>query len=280
MNNNKITNIELEIIESYFNKSRKLRIFNNPWKCECITYDLLPRVMLDINNKTELEKFTCFESKSSINSYEKEKLCPFISNNSAKTIAFVLLASSLILGAMLILFYKYNFQIKVFLYSNNLCLWCVKENDIDSNKKYDIFLSFCRKDEEFVMSEILPQLDKQYKVCVHFRDWEIGEWIHVNIDRSIQASRRTIIIMSKHFLKSTWGMREFRTAYKQTCNEKFVRMIIVKYGEIGSFENLDSELKHYLQTNTYVDWKDPYFWKKFFYSLPHCMDYTKNEAKV
>ena len=193
----------------------------------------------------------------------------------------MILTFSLLTGIIIACFFKYNLQIKMFLYSKNWCLWWVKEEDIDHDKKYDIFLSFCHKDKEFVMSEIVPHLEcteKPYKVCIHFRNWEVGEWIHKNIERSVKESRCTVIIMLQYFLKSYWGMLEFRMAYHQMFADKRLRLVVVKYGEIDSTGMLNPELQQYFQMNTFVEWCDPYFWKKFLYLLPRSVDHNDKQS--
>ena len=229
----------------------------------------------DIKNQSKVNMFTCFNERRAFGAYKREDLCFWFDNRLSFIIGFGISISSLVFGLAITILFKYNYQIKVYLFSKNWCLWWVKEKDIDRDKKYDIFLSFCHEDEKFVFTQIVPQLEEgenPYRVCIHLRDWEIGEWIHKNIDNSVKESRRTVIIMSQSFLRSPWGLTEFRIAYQEMLSEKRVRMIVVKYGDIGSSDNLEDDLKLYLQSNTIADWDDPYFWRKFRYSLPHSLD--------
>ena len=139
-----------------------------------------------------------------------------------------------------------------------------------TNKIYDVFISYCHKDEDFVLDEILKKIEddpRNFKTCIHLRDWEAGEWIQTNIIKSVEESRRTLIVLSKNFIQSTWGMLEFKTAHNQMIKERITRVIIILYGDIEPIDDLDSELKSYIKTNTYIEWGDQYFWKKLFYAL-------------
>ena len=222
-----------------------------------------------------MEMFTCFSKRISLIKQDKEKICPSPNNPLIIILAISISFINLVLGCIIALFYKYNLQIKLFLYSRNWCLWWIKENDIDKDKKYDIFLSFCHEDQDFVMSEIVRNLEegeKPFKICIHSREWEQAEWIHKNILRSILESRRTVIFLSKNFLHSNWSMMEFKTAYQNMMNEKRLRLIVILYDDIGPLNNVDPELRQYLETKTYISWNDSNFWRKFLFSLPRVTD--------
>lgn len=194
------------------------------------------------------------------------------------TLSVTVALVSLIIAILAALYYKYNMEIKVWLYAHQQCLWLVTEEEVDKDKLYDAFISYSHKDEEFIIEELLNNLEtgpKPYKLCLHFRNWQPGEFITTNIAKSVAESKRTIVILSPNFLSSEWGKMEFRTAHIQALSEGRARVIIVLFGDIIT-DDLDEELKAYLNTNTYVKWGDPWFWDKLRYALPHSQKYAKH----
>ena len=65
---------------------------------------------------------------------------------------------------------------------------------------------------------------------------------------------------------------EFKTAYQNMMNEKRLRLIVILYDDIGPLNNVDPELRQYLETKTYISWNDSNFWTKFLFSLPRVTD--------
>ena len=51
---------------------------------------------------------------------------------------------------------------------------------------------------------------RTFKCCVHERDWIPGNSINSNILDSVNLSRRTLILLSPHFLQSNYCKQEFR----------------------------------------------------------------------
>lgn len=95
-----------------------------------------------------------------------------------------------------------------------------------------------------------------------------GEWIPEQINRSVASSKRTVLILSQHFLDSFWGRLEFQTAYHQLLRDSFMRLIIVVKGEMPPNEKMDEQLRAYLALNTYLKWDDPHFWDRLRQALP------------
>ena len=270
LDNNKISTIKSEILDNYFDKSRKLSLLKNPWNCDCESYKLLTKVVS--NNDAQKQMFTCFSTMEPLVGLDKSEIC----SNSVMTIVTIMISiSSVVLGIAIVVFYKYNKVIKMFLYSRNWCLWWVVEDELGQDKKYDVFLSYCQDDEDFVMSKILPRLEKSeksFKLCLQFRDWKINDWISDNITQSVLNSKRTVIVLSKNYLRNPWALTVFKTAHEHMIKEKCNSLIIIVYGEIRSTERLGSDIKKYLNKNTCISSNEANFWNKFLYALPHTTD--------
>ncbi|XP_001604871.2 protein toll [Nasonia vitripennis] len=273
LHDNKLTSMNSEVLRKLANDSMisQLTLRGNPWICDCSSHDLLSYVRSSFKQLPDLLNITCRNSNVSLSSLSPGELCP-TSNRLIIMIYLIICLFALFLGCASALYYQFQERIKVWLYAKNLCLCLVTDDEMDRNKTYDAFISYSHKDEEFVMNELVAKLEngpKPYKLCIHVRDWLVGEWIPMQIARSVEESRRTIVVLSPNFIESIWGRMEFQTAHKQALSDKRARLIVVVYGEIGPTDELDPELRAYLQMNTYVKWGDPWFWQKLNYAMPH-----------
>ncbi|KAJ8724708.1 hypothetical protein PYW08_016182 [Mythimna loreyi] len=140
----------------------------------------------------------------------------------------------------------------------------------DDDRRFDVFLSFSHGDERFVRDELVARLESgpaPYRLCVHYRDWVPGGWIPAQIAASVRASRRTVAVVSAHFLRSAWARAEFQEAYALALRDARPRLVVVLLDDPSALP-LDDKLRSYLSTNTYVRWGDPWFWHKLRLALP------------
>lgn len=258
-----------------------LTMNSNSWICDCDAKNTINFIHKYSSKIFDLANITCYQSTTLLYTLTVEEVCLERLNTATIIIASMFLAVfSLVLGLLWILYKNYKTKIKIWLYSHNIT-WPISEESLDQDKKYDAFISFSHKDEELVAKHLVPGLEggnSPFKLCLHYRDWVVGDWIPAQIARSVDESRRTIIVLSQHFLDSVWGRTEFRTAYSSALNERRSRIIVILYGEMST-KDLDPELKAYLSMNTYIKWGDYWFWEKLRYALPHRPE-TKNKIRT
>lgn len=274
------TNV-LDFLKTWTNLTR-LTLHGNPWECDCNAKDFLSYIQTTYTTIPDLLKVTCRGRNNSILKMTVTDFCPF-DVTAIVGICVAIAFMGLFVGTSGLLYYKYQRQIKVWLFAHQWCLWFVTEEELDREKLYDAFVSYSHKDHDFVVDELVTKLESEsmrFKLCLHYRDWQAGEWIPANIARSVEDSKRTIVVLSPNFLESVWGRMEFRAAHSQALSEGRARVILILYGDIGPTDNLDSELKAYLSMNTYVKWGDPWFWDKLRYALPHRSKFTKSGSSV
>ena len=195
------------------------------------------------------------------------------------TIPLAASLTSIVILILLIIVISRNTKLRNWLYNQRWCTPCITitDREDDWNRPYDAFVSYSHKDVDFVREELVPRLERDsgFKLCLHDRDWLGGVWIPDQIVRSVAASKRTIIVLTDHFLNSYWGMQEFRAAYHQSTVEKRMRLIIIIKGELSAeaSKTMDVELRNYLAFHTYLKWGDPWFWQRLMYIMPHNNDH-------
>jgi hypothetical protein len=71
---------------------------------------------------------------------------------------------------------------------------------------YDVFISYSHKDEEWVWQELLPRLKGAgLRVCIDMDCFEIGTPILTNIERAVDASRHTLLVLTPNWVGSEWA---------------------------------------------------------------------------
>uniref|UniRef100_A0A1B6C0H1 TIR domain-containing protein n=1 Tax=Clastoptera arizonana TaxID=38151 RepID=A0A1B6C0H1_9HEMI len=276
---NKLSHLDKKSID-FLDKAKNLQrisLHNNPWHCDCSVTSLVDFLQHNFEKVHMRKNISCTDDKPVIE--VKENVVCSTSQGTFIVGSLIIAILGLMIGVMFALYYRYQREVKVWLYAHKFCLWFVSEEELDEDKLYDAFISYSHQDEDFVVNKLVPELEKgpiKFKLCLHYRDWIVGDFIPNQIARSVENSRRTVIVLSPSFLESVWGSMEFRIAHSQAINEGISRVIIILYKDIGPTDNLDSELKAYLLMNTYLKWGDPWFFDKLRYAMPHPIHISKS----
>ena len=96
----------------------------------------------------------------------------------------------------------------------------------DHSYDYDVFISYSTRDKAWVRGELLTTLEKAgLKACIDFRDFRLGAPTVTEIERLLEASERTLLVLTPNYLESEWTT--FETLLLQTNNptNKNLRLI-------------------------------------------------------
>ncbi|KAI5636558.1 TIR domain-containing protein [Phthorimaea operculella] len=266
LRHNRIARGNLEQATALFANGRRVWLDGNLLMCECDNWVFLDAIQRYHNQVQDYDKLKCAGTGEPLSSITKSALCQ---------LAFVVSLSVcgvlvVIIKVLVVLLRRYGEQVRMFLYSRGWCISCLQKRDPD-DKPYDAFISFAHEDQEYVMNTLLPGLEnapEQFRVCVHYRDWHVGDWIPAQIMRSVQLSKRTLIVLSRSFVASTWSTLELRYALANAAEEPSAKVLVLIRDDILDMD-LDTELKKYITYNTYLTCDDPWFWEKLRYAMPH-----------
>lgn len=241
-----------------------LWIANNSLDCTCYGYDLVTKLGPHVR---DMEQATCDDGtslKEAQNGDPSECSSALVVATSLIS-ALALLAVMVAVTAGCVMRPEMRLRIKVLLLRLG---WLPRRPEPDDGRRFDAFVSYAHEDEA-VVEELVKRLEvgHGYRLCLHYRDWAPGEWIHVQIAASVQASRRTLIVVSRHFLRSKWARQEFRQAHAAALRDVTPRLVLL-FLEPPHRLPLDAELRSYIRINTYVLWTDPWFWHKLKLALP------------
>eukprot|EP00058_Branchiostoma_floridae_P005996 XP_002591484.1 hypothetical protein BRAFLDRAFT_105256 [Branchiostoma floridae] len=81
--------------------------------------------------------------------------------------------------------------------------------------RYDAFVAYSSYDERWITDQLVRNLengDPSYRLCIGARDFVGGLAITENIARSVEASRKTICVITRHFMSSSWCNYELQAS--------------------------------------------------------------------
>ncbi|XP_022616855.1 toll-like receptor 13 [Seriola dumerili] len=123
--------------------------------------------------------------------------------------------------------------------------------------QYDAFVSYNVHDEAWVYRELLPVLEGQqgWRLCLHHRDFEPGKPIVDNITDAIYGSRKTICVISRHYLQSEWCSREIQMASFRLFDEQEDVLILLFLEDIPA-QQLSPyfRMRSLVKRCTYLSW--------------------------
>ena len=127
--------------------------------------------------------------------------------------------------------------------------------------KFDVFISHAREDRNWVV-DILNKLESPehgFKCCFADRDFELGRSVFDNITRSIQASAKTVIVLSPEFIDSDWCEFEIRMTLEAdlSARKRILIPVMLRQCRVPDF----------IGRLTYIEVENEHFWERFISAL-------------
>ncbi|NXA44278.1 TLR21 protein, partial [Eudromia elegans] len=124
---------------------------------------------------------------------------------------------------------------------------------------YDAFVSYSENDSEWVENLMVQELEQAcppFRLCLHKRDFVPGKWIVDNIIDSIEKSRKTLFVLSEHFVRSEWCKYELDFSHFRLFDENNDAAILILLEPIQGKDipKRFCKLRKIMNTKTYLEW--------------------------
>ena len=171
-------------------------------------------------------------------------------------------------------------NIKTWLYSNNSEIYDSSRGSSISDqqnqgqttggkpKLFDVFVCYCRADEEFVDHTLAPTLEHgatSYRLCLQQRDFQPNASIYDNVTLASETSSRILVVLSKAFLTSQWV--HVKPPLRSSIQGHDNKIVFLLLDDLKP-DDVDLDLKHYLKVCASVKWGSPGFLNKLRFFLP------------
>nr|QNM41382.1 toll-like receptor 5 [Trachinotus ovatus] len=130
---------------------------------------------------------------------------------------------------------------------------------------YDVFFCFNNSDYRWVEAALLKKFDNQFSeenlfhCCFEARDFLPGGDHLSNIRDAIWGSRKTLVIISKEFLKDGWCLEAFTLAQSRMLEELRNTLIMLVVGKVAHYQLMKyNAIRTFAQKRQYLIWpEDP-----------------------
>ncbi|XP_062607528.1 toll-like receptor 4, partial [Saccostrea cucullata] len=153
--------------------------------------------------------------------------------------------------------YRYRWKLRYFYYMTKSRYHQYKSlrNENLPLNQYDAFVSYADEDRSFVL-RMIKELEEEegIKLCIHQRDFVPGFDIAENIITAVNKSRKTIILISPNFIKSSWCMYELHIAKMEEIysrNDENVIFLILY--ETLPLKDIPLTLMDLINQKTYIE---------------------------
>ncbi|KAF4526153.1 hypothetical protein B566_EDAN008189 [Ephemera danica] len=296
MKNNHLSYITDVMLEE-FRGLEYLVLHDNPLQCDCNMEKFVLEIAMNSNTIVEnwnkkSSPLKCYDSVLKINidlvQLPEYNMCAVVAETSPPDIippvdptmniailASVCFISLVVLLVIIAVGYRKRNNLRYFalMVRSTMAAALMEDQDLEEVVIYiyDVFVSYCEADRDWVIEKLLPSLEReaQLRVCLHERDFQPGYGILDNIIHCIDKSKSLLFVVSTMSLKSQWCKFEMHLAQHRFVETNRDKFILVLMSDIPKYQR--PRTLHYLMaTRTYLIWDPEHsnlFWKRLKKSL-------------
>ncbi|XP_048250520.1 toll-like receptor 4 [Haliotis rufescens] len=251
---------QIDQIMIHRNDSLHLSIKGNILKCDCTTLDSLEWITRPYISIKEPGSTQCRFSNGEIITFldiediivklqlQCKIVIPLIS-----TAVVGILFSMFVFGAGMV--YRYRWKLRYLYYTTRRKYRGYQRlREGEDHFTYDAFVSYADGDRGFVIEDMRTVLERHYglRLCIHHRDFMVGEAITANIINAIQSSRKTIAVLSPDFAKSAWCDYEVHMAKLESIHTGRDVLCVLWYTDIPDTRILSRDIRDQINYDTYI----------------------------
>ncbi|CAH1784423.1 unnamed protein product [Owenia fusiformis] len=245
-----------------FRNMKKMHLNDNKFICDCSSI-WMENYFAAIRNKLSVMP-KCYNKDALINDMKINQTFCWL-NMTALLSCTITLGIVLLIGAL----------IAYYLYPLVKILYCNRINDTAAENmddvKYDAYVIYHPDDTEWVIEHIIGLLEPQYKLCIPQRDFrpENDELLVDIIMRSLEESRRSIVVLTQTFIRDNECKAVFAQAHGYFMRNPSQKMMLVVQDEAILKDNcLDDGINLYIKTCTYLAFRKRFFKKRILNEMP------------
>ena len=233
----------------------------NPISCTCSNLGFLNWMKSSRIMFVDVQYYTCaFANKTFSPMGKFEDVVNKLQKECSTHLGLVLISIFSVVIVLLIISggmaYRYRWNLRYWYYAAKLKL---KNEQLLANEEqepfiFSAFVSHADEDEHFVINELRRRLeteDSGIQLNIHHRDFVPGQEIAANILSAIQGSKKTVVVLSSHFLRSYWCMYELQLANMESIKTGRNVLIIIMYEDIST-RAIPKEVLYHLKTDSYI----------------------------
>lgn len=228
-------------------------------KCKCGM--LWIKVWLERHNTQRClqlgNNITCQRGGKHINMLllSEEELCP--TKSSFVLYAWLITVTTFLILILVIIsihfvYYKHRYEIKLL-----TRIFKTSNTDIKGRCEFDVYLSFDVENEEirrWIVTVLYVFLEDQgYKVCIPYRNFDVGGTHVEQIRRHVRLSHSFIILLDEGYLQSQFQMMELTQIWNDVISNNSTKIIVINYDILKSNELNNRKLTALIKMHYCVD---------------------------